>query len=600
MRSLRLFLPALILAAVAFVGCSSPTSSSSPAAVVVTPTVVTPTVTSVVPLAGSSTAGTNTALLVTFSVPVNPLVTGNFTLATVAATPVTVTGTVTNPTTTTATFTPGSLAASTTYKATLSTAVTSAAGVALATAYTWQFTTAAGPVAPTVVTATPSGTSVGLTPTLSATFSVPVTPLVAANFTLATTVGSTNVPGTLTNVTTTNATFVPTSSLAAGTNYTATLSNAIQSATGGLALATYTWNFTTAAATTGLNVSVDTVSSGGLVADANVTTGTVVVNAYLAGAPYTYLGTSGNLTRGATNYTGNIATLSAYGNNTIFRVFVKDNSNNFLYYGQSAPQVVTSAPTTLTPITVATWVRQTAVNLAAAGSGGAQGAGYYAMLTYAGVTEAGGATSPPGITGNVATTSAITALTGFNLTGLTTDVYQGSAQVTGNLYGYNNGVPTPANLTQAMANVGTAYTDAAGRAPDATELGAGDISGMTLVPGVYKWGTAVGINTGGLTLNGGPNDVWIFQIADALTLANNVNITLTGGAKAQNIFWQDAYTAGDGISVKVGTSAVFKGIVLAYAEISVGTGAVVTGELFSTTSIVALSANTTITQENHP
>lgn len=44
-------------------------------------------------------------------------------------------------------------------------------------------------------------------------------------------------------------------------------------------------------------------------------------------------------------------------------------------------------------------------------------------------------------------------------------------------------------------DMGTAYADAAGRTlPDFTELGSGDISGLTLTPGLYKWGTAVIIN----------------------------------------------------------------------------------------------------------
>ena len=53
----------------------------------------------------------------------------------------------------------------------------------------------------------------------------------------------------------------------------------------------------------------------------------------------------------------------------------------------------------------------------------------------------------------------------------------------------------------------TAYTDAAGRTlPDFTELGAGNIGGMTLRPGLYKWSSAVTIPTD-VTLTGGANDV---------------------------------------------------------------------------------------------
>src|SRR4030042_2265820 len=92
-----------------------------------------------------------------------------------------------------------------------------------------------------------------------------------------------------------------------------------------------------------------------------------------------------------------------------------------------------------------------------------------------------------------------------------------SPLVTGKLYAADYAVPTPANMTTAISDMETAYVDAAGRAiPDFTELGAGDISGMTLVPGLYKWGTGGLITAAGVTISGGANDVWIFQIAQNL------------------------------------------------------------------------------------
>src|ERR1700733_11870413 len=70
----------------------------------------------------------------------------------------------------------------------------------------------------------------------------------------------------------------------------------------------------------------------------------------------------------------------------------------------------------------------------------------------------------------------------------------------------------PQLLTPAIGAMQTAYTDAAGRTiPDFTELGAGNISGMTLTPGLYKWSTGVSADNTGFTLSGGPNAVWIFQ-----------------------------------------------------------------------------------------
>jgi hypothetical protein len=125
----------------------------------------------------------------------------------------------------------------------------------------------------------------------------------------------------------------------------------------------------------------------------------------------------------------------------------------------------------------------------------------------------------------------------------------------------------------------TAFTDAAGRtAPDFTELGAGDISGLTLVPGLYKWATGVSI-ANGVTLSGGANDVWIFQIAQDLLVNNSAIVTLTGGAQARNIFWQVSGQA------TLGTAADFKGIILSQTLISLNTGAVLNGRALAQTAV---------------
>ena len=61
---------------------------------------------------------------------------------------------------------------------------------------------------------------------------------------------------------------------------------------------------------------------------------------------------------------------------------------------------------------------------------------------------------------------------------------------------------------------------------------------------------------GGVTLSGGTNEVWIFQIAQDLTVNNGAKVTLSGGAQAKNIFWQ---VAGE---TTIGTTSEFKGIIL--------------------------------------
>ncbi len=203
-------------------------------------------------------------------------------------------------------------------------------------------------------------------------------------------------------------------------------------------------------------------------------------------------------------------------------------------------------------------------------------AGNYVILTKSGIS-----TVPiSAITGNIGVSPiSSTAITGFSLIHRNGSPYATSAQVTGKVYAANYANPTPANLTTAVANMQTAYTDAAGRTtPDFTELGAGQIGGLTLVPGLYKWSTDVLISSD-VTLNGGANDVWIFQIAGKITQANGTKIHLAGGAMAQNIFWQAA-----GL-VALGTTSHFEGIILSKTLISLATGASINGRLLAQTAV---------------
>ena len=192
------------------------------------------------------------------------------------------------------------------------------------------------------------------------------------------------------------------------------------------------------------------------------------------------------------------------------------------------------------------------------------------------------------VTGDIGVSpAAATYLTGWGLIADSTNVFSTSSQLTGKAYASDYAVPTPSNLTTAISDMQTAYTDAAGRpTPDFTELGAGDISGLTLVPGLYKWGTGVSINTD-VTLNGGPNDVWIFQVAQGITLANGQRVLLAGGALPKNIFWQSF-----GV-VTIGTTAHFEGVILAQTAITLDTGASVNGRLLAQTAVTIKSSTVT-------
>jgi len=208
-------------------------------------------------------------------------------------------------------------------------------------------------------------------------------------------------------------------------------------------------------------------------------------------------------------------------------------------------------------------------------------AGDFVVLAKTGISTTG----TTHITGDIGVSPvAATYITGFGLTKV--GAYSTSSLITGKVYAADYAPPTPAKMTTAVGDMGTAYTDAAGRTlPDYTELYAGDLTGKTLTPGLYKWGTGVLVSAGGVTISGAASDVWIFQIAQTLKLANNAKVTLISGAQASHIFWQ---VAGQ---VTLGTTAAMKGIILCKTLIAMNTGATLEGRALSQTA-VTLNANT--------
>lgn len=209
-------------------------------------------------------------------------------------------------------------------------------------------------------------------------------------------------------------------------------------------------------------------------------------------------------------------------------------------------------------------------------------AGNFVILTKSGISTTG-TTSIVGDIGVSPIDS--TAITGFDLILDPLAQYGTSSLINGKVYASDYSQPTPTKMTVAISDMETAYTDAAGRTlPDYTELGAGNIGGMTLTPGLYKWGTDVIIPTD-VTLLGNSNDVWIFQIAQNLDISNGKQIHLTGGADAKNVFWQV------GGQTTLGTTSVFNGVILSQTAIVLNTGATLNGKALAQTS-VTLDANT--------
>jgi hypothetical protein len=215
----------------------------------------------------------------------------------------------------------------------------------------------------------------------------------------------------------------------------------------------------------------------------------------------------------------------------------------------------------------------TAVNLGTAGN--------YSILTKSGISTTG----TTKVVGNIGVSPiAAKAITGFGLKRVA-PTYSTSTLVTGHVYAANYAAPTPANLTVAVGDMQKAYASAAGRTnPTKTGLGAGNIGGLTIRPGLYKWSSNVKIPSN-VTLSGSQYGIWIFQVAGTLDVAAGKKVLLAGGALDRNIYWQ---VAG---ATTLETTSVLHGVVLDKTKIVLKTGAKLYGKALAQTA-VTLGAST--------
>ena len=166
-------------------------------------------------------------------------------------------------------------------------------------------------------------------------------------------------------------------------------------------------------------------------------------------------------------------------------------------------------------------------------------------------------------------------------------------EVTGTIYTVDAAGPLPCAVTNAtrlgiaVLDMQAAYSDAAGRSnPDFLNLGAGNIGGLTLTPGLYKWTSALIIPTD-VTITGTSTDIFIFQVAGSLSMSSAVRMTLTGGVQAKNIYW---VTSG---AVTLGTTSHFEGNILSMTGINMQTGGSINGRMLAQTA-VTLQMNTVV------
>jgi hypothetical protein len=370
--------------------------------------------------------------------------------------------------------------------------------------------------------------------------------------------------------------FTPTSDFDPATAYTATLSTAVKSALGVPLANAFVWSFTTAAIA---DTTRPTVSATYPLDNATNFALNLDISAEMSESldPETVNGNSFTLFAGSTE----IAGTTNYNGTTLTFDPDSDLDASTVYTATLTVAISDLAVPANSLATDYVWSFTTGADVAAGpASVNLRTAGNMVILAKTGITNV----PTSSITGNIGS-SPITAASMDNITcnEISGIIYGSDAAYTGN--GDTScfaGVAADNTLVaNAVLDMGTAYTDAAGRTlPDFTEFQAGDLSSQTLQAGLYKWGTNVLISTD-MTFNGGANDVWILQIAGDVNLADGVRIHLTGGALAKNIFWQVA----GGTGVVIGTTAHFEGIILAEKGITVNTGATVTGRLLAQTAV---------------
>ncbi len=108
-------------------------------------------------------------------------------------------------------------------------------------------------------------------------------------------------------------------------------------------------------------------------------------------------------------------------------------------------------------------------------------------------------------------------------------------------------------LTKAKLDMINAYnaTEITPCDTDKINLFTGYLGGKVLGAGIYYWNSRVTIPLD-LKLEGTENDVFIFKVAGDLRVGSDVKVTLSGGAKASNVFW----IVGDHVLIKEKSSMV--------------------------------------------
>jgi Ice-binding-like/Bacterial Ig-like domain len=579
-----------------------------------------PTVTAVSPVNLATGVATNdTIVSAAFSEPMAPFTgAASFTL-TCAAPCANATGTVVlNSDSTIASFTltpATTLAANTTYTATVSGAKSLATGLPMTAPYVWSFTTGsiADSTRPTVtltnpVTTTPGPTTgVPANTAVSAAFSEDMDPntISTASFTLTCAAPCVAPAGTVSYALgTRTAVFTPGALLTVGAVYTATVTMAATDLAGNAlagnqaalpAPSNYVWTFTAAAAAPPSNVSVMSTNpaagAAGVCPSASINATFTVPSRLrmdpdtLTTATFTVTGPPPTSTPVAAssvvvdNATGLIATFTPASPLTaglMYTANLKGGVNGVTDTAIPANDMLANFSWTFT-------VGAAGGNCVAAPSLGSA-AVFGDIGGTAGMTNQGTLTV---INGDIGTTAVSTGVTGFHDTTpqcIYTETGSNIGTVNGLIYTAappptvgcpGEGTAVTFKIAQdAAADTLTAY-NALVAEPAGPDPGAGNLANMTLPPGVYTAASGSFLIEGGnLTLDaqGNANAVWVFQMAEALTVggpgaAFPQSVLLINGAQPKNVFWQ----VGSHATINAAGGGTMSGTIISQAGVSVST-----------------------------
>ncbi len=540
-----------------------------------------PTVISVHPADGATGVPINTLVTAFFSEPMNPLTitTSTIRLACPAGTPVVgtvgyaVNGRV-------ATFDPtGSLPSGTTCTATITTGVTDVAGNALASTFTWTFTTGAAPdiTAPTVIDVHPDdgAIAVAVDTAVSATFSEAMNPLTitTASFTLRASgpplgpiLDGTIAYDPLTHV----ATLTPSSPLAPATEYTATITTSVTDVAGNALVTAFVWTFTTGAAPDATAPTLILATPADLATD-------VALEAVITA---TFSEAMNPSTIGVATFT--VRTNGLPLGPVLGGTFAYDPLTNVATFTPSSPlDASTSYVVAITPgaedvagnalapgLVPNPWTFTTGTGLAP-GAVVLGSAATFGIMATAAITSTGFSI----INGDVSLDPG-TSMTGF-----------GPGVVNGDIH-INDMVSE-----QARIDLLVGYNFAKALPPGTTIAGGADLGALYplgMPPGTYTSGSTMLVSTP-LVLDGGgnANAVWVFQIGSSLT--TTASVSLLDGAQAKNVFWVPTQDA------TIGVGTLFSGTIISGRDVTAQTGTTINGRILAgaiTDGTIALQTTT--------